>query len=207
MFQSLRNIDSAFRHIKWFSLVLIAACAATCCFTVYTSYRMVEKAGERIYVLSNAKAIEAFASERKDNIAVEARDHIRTFHHLFFSLSPDDKAIEAGIKRALYLADATAKVQYDDLKENGYYSGIISGNISQELITDSVVVVLEQYPYYWRYYGRQRIVRTTAVVMRSLTTEGMLRSVARSDNNPHGFLIEKWRTLENKDISIERRQP
>jgi len=41
--------------------------------------------------------------------------------------------------------------------------------------------------------------------LRSLITEGYLRNTLRSDNNPHGFLIEQWRTLENKDISIRNR--
>jgi hypothetical protein len=51
----------------------------------------------------------------------------------------------------------------------------------------------------------QRIVRPTSVVSRSLVTEGYLRSVARSDNNPHGFLIERWQTIENKDVQIQTR--
>jgi hypothetical protein len=41
--------------------------------------------------------------------------------------------------------------------------------------------------------------------MRNLITEGFLRNVARSDNNPHGFLIEKWTTIENKDLKTEKR--
>ena len=27
--------------------------------------------------------------------------------------------------------------------------------------------------------------------------------MSRSDNNPHGFLIEKWNTIENKDLKVE----
>jgi hypothetical protein len=27
----------------------------------------------------------------------------------------------------------------------------------------------------------------------------------RSGNNPHGFLIERWSTIENKDLKIEKR--
>ncbi|RYY44760.1 MAG: conjugative transposon protein TraK, partial [Chitinophagaceae bacterium] len=26
-----------------------------------------------------------------------------------------------------------------------------------------------------------------------------------SDNNPHGFLIEKWKTLENNDLKTQNR--
>jgi conjugative transposon TraK protein len=166
---------------------------------------MVERSDQRIYILYNGKVLEAVASGRKENIPVEARDHIATFHKYFFSLDPDEKVIEANLKKALYLADASAKSQYDDLKEQGYYSGIITGNITQEVESDSITVDVSNYPYSFKYYGKQRIIRTTAIITRSLITEGFLRSVTRSDNNSHGFLIERWAVIENKDISTVKR--
>lgn len=166
---------------------------------------MVSKAQERIYLLANGKALEALAADRKDNIPVEARDHVRNFHQSFFSLDPDDEVIKANIGRALYLADATAKKQYDDLKESGYYSGIISGNISQQVTVDSISVNMDAHPWYFRFYGRLRIIRPTAILNRTLVTEGYLRSVSRSDNNPHGFLIERWRIIDNHDLDIQNR--
>lgn len=205
MFQQLKNIDTAFRHIRLFSLVLIAACGFICCYTVYKSFQLITQTQERIYILSNAKALEAYSSERKDNIPVEARDHVKMFHHYFFTLDPDDKMIQVNITKALYLADVSAKRQYDNLKENRYYSNIISGNISQGIEVDSIQLNLDSYPYYFRYYSKQRIIRATSIVMRSLITEGYLRNVARSDNNAHGFLIERWNTLENKDIKTINR--
>ena len=95
MFQQLKNIDTAFKHIRLFSLVLIAACAFICCYTVYKSFQLITQTQERIYILSNAKALEAYSAERKDNIPVEARDHVKMFHHYFFTLDPDDKMIQA----------------------------------------------------------------------------------------------------------------
>lgn len=160
---------------------------------------------EKIYVLANGKAIEAFASERKDNVPVEARDHIRTFHRLFFTLDPDEKVIQTNITKALYLADGAAKREYDNLSEGGFYSNIISANISQQINVDSISLDLSSYPYAFRCFCTQRIIRTTSIVSRSLITEGYLRNVSRSDNNPHGFLIERWATLENKDLKIENR--
>lgn len=205
MFQQLKNIDTAFKHIRLFSLVIIVMCAFICCYTVYKSYQLIAQTQERIYILSNGKALEAFSAERKDNIPVEARDHVKMFHHFFFTLDPDDKMIQTNITKALYLADASAKRQYDNLKESRYYSNIISGNISQNIEVDSIRINLDNYPYYFRYYSKQRITRATSVVIRSLVTEGYLRNVARSDNNPHGFLIERWNTMENKDIKTVNR--
>lgn len=205
MFQQLKNIDTAFKHIRLFSLVIIVASACVSCFTIYKSYQLVIQAQERIYILSNGKVLEAIAAERKSNILVEARDHVKTFHHYFFTLDPDEKMIQANITRALYLADISAKQQYDNLKENRYYSNIISGNISQSIEPDSVAIDLNREPYYFRYYAKQRIIRSTTIVIRSLITEGYLRKVTQSDNNAHGLLIERWNTIENKDISTTNR--
>ena len=170
-----------------------------------SSLRAAERARQSVYILSAGKALEAFASGRKDNIPVEAKDHIRTFHELFFTLSPDDNFITTNIRRALYLADGSAKKLYDNLKEGGYYAGIISGNVSQSIVVDSVTLDQATYPFYFRCWATQQIVRPTSVVTRSLLTEGWLRNSSRSDNDPHGFLIERWRTLENKDIKVENR--
>ena len=205
MFQQLKNIDTAFKHIRLFSISVIAACAFICCYTVYKSFQLITETQARIYILSNGKALEAYSAERKDNIPVEARDHVKMFHHYFFTLDPDDKMIQANIIKALYLADVSAKQQYDNLKEGRYYSNIISGNISQDIEVDSIQINLDYYPYYFRYYSKQRIIRATSIVMRSLITEGYLRNVARSDNNAHGFLIERWNTIENKDIKTLNR--
>jgi conjugative transposon TraK protein len=205
MFNQFKNIDTAFRHIRTFSIVFMIVCFAMSCFIAYKSYEIVNSAQSKIYILANGKALEAFSALRNDNIPAEARDHVTMFHHFFFTLSPDDKAIQSNIKKALYLADATAKKQYDNLRENGYYANIISGNISQEILIDSISIDTDQVPIAFKCKARQIITRATSIVTRSLVTEGFLRNIERSDNNSHGFLIEKWNTLENKDIKIENR--
>ena len=205
MFKKLDNIDTAFRHVRSFTLVVVLASAAISIFALYKSFTTVNRMQDKIYVLANGKAIEAYASDRRDNIQVEGRDHVRNFHYYFFTLDPDEKVIRQNISKALYLADNSAKAVYDDLKENGYYAGIISGNISQEILIDSIKVDIAAYPYRFRCYATQQIVRPTSIVTRRLVTEGALRNVSRSDNNPHGFLIERWRTLDNTDLTTENR--
>ncbi len=201
----MKNIDTAFKQVRLFSIMVIVVCLLVCLFVVYNSYSLTASSQQRIYILANGKALEAYAADRKDNVPVEARDHVNMFHHYFFTMDPDDKVINTNINKALYLADGTAKVQYDNLKENGYYTNLISGNISQEISVDSVLVDVNVYPYYFRYQGVQKIIRPTSVITRSLVTEGYLRNVSRSDNNPHGFLIEQWKTIENRDLKTESR--
>ncbi|RZM22229.1 MAG: conjugative transposon protein TraK, partial [Pedobacter sp.] len=133
-------------------------------------------------------------------IGVEIRDHVKMFHHWFFTLDPDEKVIQRNMLLALNLADQSAKKSYDNLKEQGYFTNLISANISQEIAVDSVELNLDVYPYYFKCFATQRLVRSTSTVVRRLVTQGYLRNVSRSDNNPHGFLIQRWQTLENSDV-------
>lgn len=204
MFTHLKNIETAFQHIKRFSYLLIAACTLISGFALYKSYEASANSAKHIYILANGKALEAFAADRKDNIPVEARDHICMFHHYFFTLDPDEKVIETNIGKALYLADESARNQYNGLKEKSYYNNLISGNISQEITVDSVRLDLEQYPYYFQCYAIQKLIRATSTINKLLITQGYLRNVSRSDNNPHGFLIERWETLVNRDTIISK---
>jgi conjugative transposon TraK protein len=205
MFKHFQNIDSAFKYVRGFTVGVIVLCISLCVFALVKSYQAVNLAQSRIYILANGKALEAFAADRKDNVPVEARDHIKTFHQYFFTLDPDDKVIQSNVTKALYLADASAKRQYDDLKESGYYSNVIAGNISQQVSVDSTSISLDSYPYYFQCYATEKIIRPTSIVTRSLVTEGYIRNVSRSDNNPHGFLIERWAILENKDLKTQNR--
>ncbi|WP_346319409.1 conjugative transposon protein TraK [Chitinophaga sp. YIM B06452] len=206
MFKQLKNIDTAFKHIQLFCLVLVIATTVICCYTIYRSQLYVDNVSKRIYVMINGQIVQAQAGSREENLAVEARKHVDEFHRLFFTLTPDQKAIDANISRALYLADKTAKQQYDNLRESGYYAQIISANISQEVMQDSIVVQLNRNPYQFRFYGKQRIVRPTAIVIRSLVTEGNLRELKlRTDQNSHALLIERWTIVTNEDIEVIKR--
>lgn len=205
MFQKFKNIDTAFRQYKIFVIVFVIACLLLSGLVTFKCFQMLSRDQEHIYLLANGKVLEAFSADRKDNIPVEARDHIKMFHYYFFTLDPDDKVIQANITKALYLADNSVERIYSNLKEQGYYADIISSNISQQVSIDSVTVDVNQYPYTFRCYAKEKLIRATSIVTRSLITEGYLRNVSRSDNNPHGFLIEKWDIVENKDLSTQNR--
>ena len=205
MFPKSKGIERSFQYIRMITVVVVVGCFLFSGFIVVVSGRAVVRAQEKIYVLAAGKALEAVAADRKENIPAEARDHVRSFHQYFFSLDPDEKVIRANLSRALCLADASALRVSDDLKENGFYSGIVAGNISQEISVDSVSLDTDKYPFYFRCYATERIIRRKSIVTRNLLTEGWLRNVARSDNNPHGFQIERWKVIDNHDIKSEER--
>ncbi len=205
MLEKIKNIDTAFRHFKSFTLLIVSGCFLLCGFVLYKSYQLSATLKDKIYILAGDKAIEAYAANRKDNLEVEAISHVAIFHSRFFTLDPDEKVINANINKALYLADGSAKRRYDDLKENGYFVNIISGNVSQHITIDSISVNLHAAPYFFRCHAILEIIRPRSVSTRNLLTQGYLRNVSRSDNNPHGFLIERWEILDNSDIKTDLR--
>jgi conjugative transposon TraK protein len=206
MFGKLKNLEVAFQHIKLFTIVVIVGCVLLSCYALYKSFLLVSRVEDRIYVLADGKALEAFTSVRGDNIPVEAKDHVARFHRLFFGLDPDERLIREQIGSAMYLADESAKRIYDDLSESGFYLNMVSGNVSQKVEIDSISIEMEQLPIRFRFVGKQIITRSTSITVRSLVTRGELRIVSRSDNNPHGLLIEHWQTIENKELSNKRRK-
>ncbi|WP_313492001.1 MULTISPECIES: conjugative transposon protein TraK [Sphingobacterium] len=206
MFTKAKNIDTSFRQFRLFSFVIVLASVFTSLFIVVKCFNLVSNMKDKIYVLANDKAIEAFATDRKDNVIVEAKSHIKTFHQFFFTLDPDQEAIRNSMEKALYLADESAKKVYDDLRENKFYSGIISGNVNQTIHIDSTQVDISAYPYSFRCYATQQIIRPATITTRTLVTTGNLREISRTENNPHGFLIERWTTIDNRDIKTVNRR-
>lgn len=200
-FTSLKNIETSFKQLRLFGIVFLCLCAVIAVFSVVKSYRFAEAQRQKIYVLDGGKSLMlALSQDLSQNRPVEAREHIKRFHELFFTLSPDRAAIESNIKRALFLVDRSAFAYFQDMQEKGYYNRIVSGNINQRIEVDSVVCDFERYPYRATTYARQLIVRESNITERSLVTHCDLINSVRSDNNPQGFIMERFEILENRDL-------
>ena len=205
-FKSLKNIETSFRQIRLYSIIFLVLCSVVVVWSVYSSYDFAEKQREKIYVLDGGKSLMlALSQDLSQNRPAEAREHVRRFHELFFTLSPDKSAIEHNVKRALLLADKSAYNYYSDFAEKGYYNRIIAGNINQVLKVDSVVCNFDTYPYQTRTYAKQMIIRASNVTERSLVTTCRLLNSSRSDDNPNGFTIEGFTIIENKDLQTVKR--
>ncbi len=205
-FKTLRNIENSFWQIRLYAIVFAVLCISIVGYTVWNSYQFAEKQREKIYVLDNGKSLMlALSQDITTNRPVEAREHVRRFHELFFTLAPDKNAIESNVKRAFFLADKSAFDYYKDLSEKGYYNRIISGNVQQRIEIDSVVCNFDYYPYTVKTYAKQYIIRSSNVTHRSLVTSCLLINSVRSDNNPQGFTLEKFSVIENKDLRVIER--
>src|SRR3712207_1619540 len=111
-FKSLTNIETSFRQIRLFALVFICLCALVTGFAVWNSYSFAEKQRQKIYVLDNGKSLMlALSQDMAQNRPVEAKSHVRRFHELFFTLSPDKGAIERD-RKSTRLNSSHANISY-----------------------------------------------------------------------------------------------
>ncbi len=201
MFPKLKNIETLFHKIRRTSLLLTIISIVVSLSSLYYAYQ----SQGRIYILLGGAIMEASVAERKEYVPLIAKAHIKAFHQAFWTLEPDEKVIKGNIEHALYLADASAKQLFYNLREAGYYSAIISGNVSQSISIDSIDLDTNNYPFSFKCWAKEKILRTTSITTRNLLTTGLLRTSGRSPNNDFGFLIEKLEVLDNKDLSTQKR--
>ena len=93
-FKSLKNIETSFRQLRMFGIAYLCVCTLLVGFSVWKAYSFAEEQREKIYVLDEGKSLMlALSQDLEQNRPVEAREHVRRFHELFFTLSPDKGAI------------------------------------------------------------------------------------------------------------------
>jgi conjugative transposon TraK protein len=196
----IKNIETKIRLATFLSAGSLITLILVVLIISFFAYKQVSNARKTIYVLDeHSQPLLARQTGVDMNRAVEYRSDIARFHALFFTLTPDDKFIEYQMKQAMYLIDESGALQYNNLKEKGFFNSVLSSSAVLTIRTDSIY--LDEARKYFRYYGTQRIDRRSSTITRSLVTEGYLRDLeVRSDNNPHAVLITRWKTLENKDL-------
>lgn len=205
-FRTLNNIQKTFAFSRSLSVVVIVCAVVMTCFISVYCLRMVKQEREKIYVLDHGRSlILALQQDLSTNRPVEARDHVRMFHTFFFNLPPDNAAIKSNIQRALDLSDKSAYNYYVDLAEAGFYRRLMSTNTIQSIAIDSIVCDMDSYPYMAATYATITLLRDSKVSKRSLVSTCELVNVPRSDANPHGFLLQNYVILENKELENENR--
>lgn len=194
----IKNLENKIKLVTIVCCVFLAGCVVISMSSIWTARSMVADAQKKIYVLDGTVPVLVERTTMDETLDVEAKSHVERFHHLFFTLAPDDKYIKYTMDKAMYLVDETGLAQYNTLKERGFYNNIMGTSAVFSIYCDSINFDPQKMEF--KYYGRQRIERRTSILTRELVTAGQLKRVPRTDNNPHGLLIENWRTLLNKDI-------
>jgi conjugative transposon TraK protein len=200
----IKNIEAKMKISLWIAMasMLTSIIVSTLAFSY--AKKMVTEERKHIYVLDKNIPLVAVSTNIEDNREAEYKADVETFHQLFFTLPPDDQFIEKQLEKAMYLVDASGVAQYNTLKEKGYFTNLVATSSISTCTMDSID--LDMNTGHFIFYGKQKIQRPSMITIRSLITEGWLIDQPRTDNNPHGVLITKWKTLENKDLENEAKK-
>ena len=200
----IKNIEAKMKLSLWIAMASMLTSIIVSALAFSYAKKMVTEERKHIYVLDKNIPLVAVSTNIENNREVEYKADVETFHQLFFTLPPDDKFIASQLEKAMYLVDASGIAQYNTLKEKGYFTNLVATSSISTCTMDSIQ--LDMNTGHFIFYGKQKIQRPSMITIRSLITEGWLIDQPRTDNNPHGVLITKWKTLENKDLENEAKK-
>jgi conjugative transposon TraK protein len=199
------TIETSFRKLKFITVASIASGVIIALGAVYISGQQMLSNNDNIYVIDRGSAVMAARSGQDAYRDLEVKDHIERFHELMFNLSPNSESIKRNLDRALVMSDKSAYDYWSDLSERGFYSRIVSANISQEIVIDSVKVDMSSYPYQAKTYAKVFMLRESNIAAYDFESSCRLVDVERSPSNPHGLMIEKFRVSKNENMGTRQR--
>lgn len=189
----LFELEKKFKHTRLLTIIALVSLATVAIASTVFTYVNVNEFSRRIYVVNKNQQFEALVSDIYQNRAAEIRYHLIRFHELFFTVSPDPKAIDANMEKAFFLGDESIKRHFDDLIEANYYKNMIQGNVVQTVKVDTIIVNDAVYPYMAETHFTIKQTRATTESVKKGTSYCKLEDVARTTNSPNGLLIRDFR--------------
>lgn len=199
------NIEASFKRMKNLSIVVILCSMVFAGGACYLAYNFASRFTSQVYVLDHGSVLMAKAAAGDAQRDLEAEDHVTRFHEFLFNLSPNKEAIQRNVDRALTLSDESAYDYWRDLSERGYYQRLVSANISQQMVVDSVKVDMQNYPYTARTFGTIYVLRESNITAFGFESQCQLVDAERTAVNPHGLMIEKFSVTRNENLGTKPR--
>lgn len=204
-FKSLDNIERKFKVMRLLTLASLGCTVLTAVLCSFLYFHYAAEQRKKVYVLDQGKSlILALQQDENANRPIEAKEHVRRFHQLFYTLPPDRSAVEQTLTSALRMADKSVSLLYSDMNAKGYYTQLMRGRVFQTLEIDSIRIDFNRYPFVARTYAKQSFNREGMVTKRRLVSECELVSSTKSDFNPQGFMIQKYKVIDNSDLGKSR---
>lgn len=198
-------IDTAYRKTRFMTIALVVFSVITMGIVLFFAFSTVIRSRDTVFVVDQGSTVAATIASNGVQRDQEVEDHVTRFHELMFNLAPSQESHDRRFEAAFNMADRSAYEYWNDQNETGYYSRLISANISQEIIIDSVKFTMTRYPYPAQCFGKVQLVRDSNVTRYEFESSCELRDVARSRLNPHGLMIEKFK-VTRYDLAGTRRR-
>ena len=199
IFNDLNRVNTRSNRVVYVSLIVTFV---TTLLNIFYTYKTSENAKNNFYLLDNGQKLATIRiKDHKRAIDILCEGHITNFHQLFFAMEPDLRHIKRNIEtKALYMADHSVQRLYNRLIDQNYYEDIAKSGYSIEVETDSMHVDYSRYPFAFKYYGKQRILKSGNAEYRSLVSQGYLMETGTTINNLNGLKITKFDVLKNRNL-------
>lgn len=194
-----RDLISNAKRDRTIVAVIVFLALITMGTTIIGQYINNKALKQNLYVIDQeGKAFRLILEEGNisQNRIFEAKAFVKHVLELLFTISPDETQIAYNEQKLTYLAgDDSIQEIIEWFKENRLYTGIIATRTSQNVFINSQEDIIVEDS------GRQGFnvaVKITTIISRPSAKEEQiryatckLRQVPRSENNAHGFLVEK----------------
>ncbi|MBL3657683.1 hypothetical protein [Fulvivirga sediminis] len=194
--KSLKDIPVTFSIVKKALYICLGVSLLVSIGSMVWAYSLCTRYLNTTYIVTNEGKAIMLNSQNKYKVdqfrKPEIVNHIKEFHKLFFEI--DQFNYEQRVNRSLYLIGNSGRDLYLTLKAKRYYSNIVANNLEHELQIDNIYIDSDTYPYRGEFYGKVIIKRTDQKLESSqkLHSSFELTNVARTEENPHGLLIENY---------------
>lgn len=203
--KELVTIKTSAANMRRLSVAALCIAGLVCVGSVGAALHFTESRMSSIYVLDHGGASYATLSDEDSQRELEVQDHVSRFHELLLNLSPSSEAIKANIDRALTMSDRSAYNYWQDLSEQGFYQRLVTANICQQFVLDSLSTDMSSYPYRAKVFGKMYLMRETNVTAYDIRTSCNVVDVGRSKGNPHGLMIEQFKVEASEKLGTRKR--
>lgn len=188
-----KNIYSILRINRFIVLsVVVMAMVATIVSSVI-SYKMYHNALNGSFAIGkNGAVIPLQWVQEKENLEVEALEHLRLFHNYFYSI--DATNFESNIEKALWLGDSSVDNVYRQKKSDGVYNRLMQYSLVQKVLSIESVIDLIAEPYSFKTVTIFQINRGSIVDTYELISTGKLLHLDKRNfpKNTHALLITDY---------------
>lgn len=193
------TLDKAVGKSISFMWIAIIVVFITSLISAATVFYAIQKSEDNIFVLDDKGDINpAYKSGNRDNLEIEADNHIRMFYNTFFSY--DKINIDKQVQKGLELGGKGVKDLWKIYKQENYYNQIKQNNMVINSIVDSIKFDLRKSPFRARVFGTQKLQSADIVEYRNLVMDlNFIKTTRVRNKNPHGLSIE-YIFIRNQEV-------
>ena len=199
-----KNIYEVLKLNRFIVLTVIVLAMLSTIVSSIISYKMYDKSLNGSFAIGkNGEVIPLQWVRERENLEVEALEHLRLFHTYFYGI--DATTFESNIEKALWLGNSTVDNVYRQKKADGVYNRLMQYSLVQKVISINSEIDLSAEPYPFKTVTVFQINRGSIIDTYELVSTGKLLHLEKRNfpKNTHGLLITDYFENTLKKVNYE----